>query len=205
MGTGDGQKPVLHGLVLAGGRSRRMRADKALIDYHGRPQLEVAYELVTDLCDAGWVSVREDQIDEPVRARFERIVDLPDVEGPASGIRAAQCHSPQAGWLVVACDLPFLDRVTLAHLVAHRDPAADATAFVSTFDGLPEPLCAIWEPSSAAPLAAMLAQGRNCPRKALLNMNTTLVDPLHEHSLDNANTPEDRERIRGQVEMPENR
>ena len=194
----------LYGLVLSGGRSRRMRTDKALIDYHGRSQLEWTHALVARVCDATWVSVREDQRDEPVRARFPQIVDLPEVEGPASGIRAAQRAHPEIAWLVVACDLPALDAQTLAHLVANRDTSADATAFVSSFDGLPEPLCAVWEPSSAVPLAAMLASGRSCPRKALLNMNTTLIDQLDEGSLDNANTPEDRARILRQVDEAEN-
>jgi molybdopterin-guanine dinucleotide biosynthesis protein A len=193
--SGSHAAPSLHGLVLAGGRSRRMRTDKALIDYHGRPQLAWTYDLVATLCEHTWVSVRADQRDEPARSSFPQIEDVPGLEGPAAGIRAAQAHTPEAAWLVVACDLPFLDRRALAHLVAVRDPAMRATAYVSTFDGLPEPLCAIWEPSSAAPLAAMIASGRNCPRKALMGMDTRLVEQLDATSLENANTPEDRERM----------
>ncbi len=186
----------LHGLLLAGGRSRRMQEDKALLRYHGqRSQLDVTHALLSEVVEQVKLSVRQDQRQEPERARYAQIVDLPALEGPASGIRAAQLHDPEAAWLVVAVDLPRLDLATLATLVAQRDPEADATAYVSTHDGLPEPLCAIWEPSSAATLISLLAEGRNCPRKALLRMNTTLIDQVDPASLDNANTPQERERI----------
>ncbi|MEO0424580.1 MAG: NTP transferase domain-containing protein [Pseudomonadota bacterium] len=187
----------LHGLLLAGGRSRRMREDKALLRYHDqRTQLAVTHDLLSTVLDGEVkLSVRADQRDEPERARYAQLIDLPDVEGPASGIRAAQMEAPEAAWLVVACDLPRLDLETLRTLVERRDANADATAYVSSHDGLPEPLCAIWEPSSAHTLAAMLSEGRNCPRKALLRMNTTLIEQADPASLDNANTPDERQRI----------
>ena len=50
---------------------------------------------------------------------------------------------------MLACDLPFLADETLRHLIEHRDPSRLATAYRSSHDGLPEPLCAIWEPAAA--------------------------------------------------------
>ncbi|MEO0973321.1 MAG: NTP transferase domain-containing protein [Pseudomonadota bacterium] len=186
----------LRGLLLAGGRSRRMHEDKALLRYRdGRTQLEVTHALLSQVANDVLLSVRDDQRGEPERARFAQLVDLPEVEGPASGIRAAQLHDPQAAWLVVACDLPCLDEHTLRALVQAREPRANATAYRSSHDDLPEPLCAIWEPSSAATLVELLADGRNCPRKALLRMNTHLIAQADPASLDNANTPQERDRI----------
>jgi molybdopterin-guanine dinucleotide biosynthesis protein A len=66
-----------------------------------------------------------------------------------------------------------------------------ATAYRSSHDGLPEPLCAIWEPASAEPLSAALAAGGNCPRKFLLQSDTLLIDQLRPETLDNVNTPAD--------------
>ncbi|MEM9385312.1 MAG: NTP transferase domain-containing protein [Pseudomonadota bacterium] len=187
----------LHGLLLVGGRSRRMREDKALLRYREqRTQLSVAHEMLAAVVEGSVkLSVREDQREEPERARHAQIVDIPEVQGPASGIRAAQLADPQAAWLVLACDLPRLGLDALRALVVCRDPQADATAFVSAHDGLPEPLCAIWEPSSAPILAATLSEAGNGPRQALLRMNTTLIEQADPASLDNANTPDERLRI----------
>jgi len=105
-----------------------------------------------------YVSVRADQSTDPLRARFPQIRDAHENLGPIAGLLAAQARHPEAAWLMLACDLPLLDELTLAHLVRSRAPERVATAYRSSHDGLPEPLCAIWEPRTAAELYAELAQ-----------------------------------------------
>jgi molybdopterin converting factor subunit 1 len=182
--------PLL-GLVLAGGRSSRMRQDKAALAYHGRTQLEWAMELITPLVERAFVSVRPDQATDPVRAQFAQIVDAHENLGPIAGIMAAQAAHPRAAWLVIACDLPFLDAATLAHLVGARQSRRQATAYKSSHDGLPEPLCAIYEPASRAAITDYVAAGRNCPRKFLIQADTHLLDEPNPRALDNVNTPEE--------------
>jgi molybdopterin-guanine dinucleotide biosynthesis protein A len=181
----------LKGLVLSGGRSTRMRRDKAALSYAGENQLDRAVRLLKGQVGDVFVSVRPDQADDPVRARYPRIVDGAEVTGPMAGIFAAQAHDPSAAWLVLACDLPKLDAATLAALVKGRNPARQATAFRSSHDGLPEPLCAIYEPASAAALKAFTATGRDCPRKFLINGDTLLLEQPNPKALDNVNTPEE--------------
>ncbi|MDE2050437.1 MAG: NTP transferase domain-containing protein [Gammaproteobacteria bacterium] len=186
--AGSGAAP-LYGLVLAGGRSSRMQRDKAALEYAGRTQLERAVELLTPLVERVFVSVRADQSGEPLRARFAQIVDSGEAAGPIAGIIAAQSSHPDAAWLVLACDLPLLDRQTLEHLLRSRRPGRQATAYRSGRDGLPEPLCAIYEPSSREAIRAHIASGRDCPRKFLINSDTELIDQPEPGALDNVNTP----------------
>lgn len=181
----------LYGLVLAGGRSTRMQSDKAALEYAGRSQLERAVELISPLVERVFVSVRADQRNDPLRARFEQIVDSGEVEGPIAGIVAAQLRHPDAAWLVLACDLPLLDRQTLEHLVRSRHPGRQATAYRSSHDGLPEPLCAIYEPSSREAIRAHIASGRDCPRKFLINADAALLEQPQPGALDNVNTPQE--------------
>jgi molybdenum cofactor guanylyltransferase len=183
--------PALYGLVLAGGRSKRMQRDKAALRYEGRAQLERAMELLKPHVARAFVSVREDQAGDPLRARFAQIVDTQESSGPIAGIIAAQARHPQAAWLVLACDLPYLDTATLEHLVESRRPDRLATAYRSSHDGLPEPLCAIYEPSSRAAISAYVASGRDCPRKFLLQSEIALLSPLNPRALDNVNNPDE--------------
>ena len=134
--------------------------------------------------------------DEPLRARYLQIVDGTAGGGPIAGIITAQARFPEAAWLVLACDFPLLDGATLDQLISGRDALRHATAFRSVSDGLPEPLCAIYEPSSREPFLAHIAGGRDCPRKFLLAHDVRLLDPVHAHALDNANTPQDFEAMR---------
>jgi molybdopterin-guanine dinucleotide biosynthesis protein A len=181
----------VYGLVLAGGRSTRMQRDKATLSYHGRTQLEWAMSLLEPHVERAFVSVRPEQNDDPIRARFAQIVDTRDNLGPIAGILAAQAQHPDVAWLVLACDLPFLDGATLEYLLAVRRPESPATAFRSSHDGLPEPLCAIYEPSSREAIAAHVASGKQCPRKFLINASAHLVDEPNPRALDNINTPEE--------------
>jgi len=190
-GEAASDRAPLFGLVLTGGRSTRMRRDKAVLTYGGLPQLERAMALLTPHVQQAFVSVRADQGDDPLRARFAQIPDLQENLGPVAGVLAAQARHPEAAWLVLACDLPLLDQATLAHLVRVRAPARAATAYRSSHDGLPEPLCAIWEPRSHEPLTAYVAGGRSCPRRFLLGADTALIDQPHPQALDNVNTPEE--------------
>jgi molybdopterin-guanine dinucleotide biosynthesis protein A len=193
----------LHGLVLAGGRSTRMQRDKAAIEYRpGETQLDAAMKLLAPRVARAFVSVRADQAGDAARSRHPRIVDRGDVEGPIAGIRAALDEHPGAAWLVLACDLPFLDARTLDALIAGRDVAGDATAFRSSHDGLPEPLCAIYEPASVAAIDAHIASGRNCPRKFLLQARTRLLDQPNPRALDNVNTLDEYGRAMHTLDTP---
>ena len=178
----------LYGLVLAGGRSSRMARDKAALQYHGASQLAVAFERLARHVERGFISVRPDQAQDPLRAGFAQIVDGPQSAGPISGLIAAQAAHPDAAWLLLACDLPFLGERTLAQLIAGRASERDATAFRSVHDGLPEPLCAIYEPRTREAVARYVAAGRQCPRKFLIAADTRLIDPADARALDNVNS-----------------
>jgi molybdopterin-guanine dinucleotide biosynthesis protein A len=181
----------LNGLVLAGGRSTRMRRDKTRLEYAGRPQLERALDLLERRVTHCFVSVRADQLGEPVRGGFPVIPDRRPGLGPIGGIEAALHFRPGAAWLVLACDLPFLDDATVGHLIAQRAPGRLATAYRSRSDGLPEPLCAIYEPASLPSIEAWIAQGQNCPRQWLAHRDVELLELPAPRALDNVNTAEE--------------
>ena len=183
--------PPLFGLVLAGGTSSRMQRDKAALSYHGKPQLLWAYELLTEFTTATFISVRPDQREDDLRRSLPQIVDRHPGIGPLAGIEAALLSHPKAAWLVVACDLPFINAATLELLIESRDGTRIATAFRSAHDQLPEPLCAIWEPRSSESVAAAIGAGRQCPRKLLINSDARLLDLPNARALDNVNTSQE--------------
>lgn len=185
--------PPLFGLVLAGGASRRMQRDKAALTYHGQPQLQWAFELLEPFCASTFVSLRSAQQHDPLRARFPQIIDHRSGLGPSAGIEAALAQYPHAAWLVLACDLPFLTTSLLQHLTTCRDPDRAVTAYRSSSDGLPEPLCAIWEPGVRDALRNFIAAGGRCPRKFLLDaaVDVLLLDLPDAHALDNINTAQE--------------
>jgi molybdopterin-guanine dinucleotide biosynthesis protein A len=192
-------KAPLYGLLLSGGQSSRMKQDKAALDYQGEPQLLRAWHLLEQVTECTFVSVRDTQTHDSLRAQLPQIVDRYEAVGPVAGILSAQASYPEAAWLVLACDLPLLDEATLQMLLFQRDVAGDATVFASQYDGLPEPLCAIWEPSSHMLLWQRYEKGSYCPRKALALLRTHML-PAPGEALDNVNTPEERQEMQHRME-----
>jgi molybdopterin-guanine dinucleotide biosynthesis protein A len=167
-----------------------MGRDKAALEYLGRSQVAIAFDLVSRHCQRAFVSVRPDQTNDPTRAALPQVVDQVAGLGPIAGIAAAQAAFPEAAWLVVACDLPFLGDAAIARLVAARG-AHGIVAYRSEHDGLPEPLCAIYEPSTRAGILDAIAHDRRCPRKFVIASGVPLLEQADPAALDNVNTPQE--------------
>ena len=186
----------IHGLVLAGGHSRRMGRDKALLAQDGETQLARSVRLLRQELGEVYVSARAEQADEAERARFPQIIDRYEGLGPIAGILSAMDEDPAASWLVLACDLPNVDRATIRLLLEWRSAAQPFTAYRSSRDGLPEPLCAIYAAASRAIIERFVSEGVACPRKIMLHSDTLLLAQPRPDALDNINTPDDLARTR---------
>ncbi|MFT5128273.1 MAG: molybdopterin-guanine dinucleotide biosynthesis protein A [Rhodothermales bacterium] len=188
----------LHGLVLSGGRSVRMGEDKGALEIHGKSQIQHSFDLLSPLCDEVHVSCRAEQADDPEKRDLPLLPDAILNAGPLGGIITA-LRSSHAAWLVLGCDLPLVTEHTLAELVAARDPLRFASSFASSYDGFPEPVCAIYEPKALHRLLHFYAQGYSCPRKALINSRIALRTPQVRDALNNVNTPEELAAVRGNL------
>jgi molybdopterin-guanine dinucleotide biosynthesis protein A len=187
-------KPVLNGLVLAGGKSVRMGFDKGAVNWYDKEQRYHMADMLKPLCNEVFISRNSEKQD--IDVNYPSITDTFINLGPYSGILSAFREKPDNAWLVVACDLPLLDAGTLNYLVANRDTSAIATAFHSETSEFPEPLITIWEPKSYPVLLSYLAQGYSCPRKVLINSAPKLLKVPNAGALTNVNTPEDLEKIK---------
>ncbi|WP_308721309.1 NTP transferase domain-containing protein [Komagataeibacter xylinus] len=191
---------LLYGLVLAGGESRRMGQDKAALSYNGRPQLARAVDLVARHAERCFVSIRPDQQPDPLRASYPCIMDRREIKdrlggGPMVGVLSAHLAYPGVAWLVVACDLPMLDDMTLAALVQERNADLAATAYVSESDGLPEPLCTIWEPATLAALHNQAANQKIRLRRMLGGSAVRRLEVKKTGALENVNVPDERDQV----------
>ena len=165
------------GLVLAGGKSRRMGTDKALLEKDGQTQLARTVDLLERHVARVFVSARADQADDTERNRYPQIVDRFDDLGPVAGILSAMREHPGVDWLVVACDLPNVDDETIAVLLDEHRRGMPFTAYRSSSDGLPEPLCAVYGDGAESIVQQFVDEGIKCPRKMLIR-NSTRTDPF---------------------------
>ena len=188
-------KPEICGLVLAGGKSQRMGQDKGNINWHGKDQRYHMADMLKNYTDNVYISCRTDQ-QQDINPAYQTLSDTFTGLGPFGAILSAFREQPEKAWLVVACDMPLLDKETLDLLIANRDIFTIATAFESTQSNFPEPLITIWEPKSYSILLSFLSQGYSCPRKVLINSDTNIIQVPNPDTLTNVNTPEELERVK---------
>ncbi len=149
-------------VVLAGGRSRRMRADKAGLDVGGRTLLGHVLAQVVPLVDETLVSVSDGRTAgtarQDARRTGARIVadDVPD-QGPIAGVLAGLKAARNDACLIVACDIPDID-ADLARAMAGAACWSEITVPVGPA-GLYEPLFAIYRKSVIPGIEALLASG----------------------------------------------
>jgi molybdopterin-guanine dinucleotide biosynthesis protein A len=150
------------GVILAGGKSSRMGADKSRIDFRGKPMIHAPRDVLCGLFSSVIVSVRETG-SFPDLALPEIADRYPDT-GPLGGITTV-LESVQAPVFCVACDMPFLN----ADLIRYLCETRQADAVVPVWQGRPEVLHAWYSP-------ALLPQFR----KALSENRLKLIDALIE-------------------------
>lgn len=195
--TAQVAQPPLKALILAGGQSTRMGDNKAELVYRaGQTEAERLANYCAELGLKTYFSLRDFQetyYGKPVIQ--DRFLGL----GPMGAIASAFLSDPEAAWLVLACDLPLLEKNHLQALIDQRDSRQFATAVQGASQPFPEPLIAIYEPRAYSRLLQFLTLGYACPRKLLINSDTATLKFIDETPLTNANTPEEREKVRAKL------
>ncbi|MEM7723243.1 MAG: molybdenum cofactor guanylyltransferase MobA [Pseudomonadota bacterium] len=145
------------GVILAGGQSRRMGADKAFVMLGGQPLISHVIDRIAPQCASVTFNVNGDY--RPFFAL--RCPVLSDSEfigcGPLAGILTAMCIGALLGAdrvLTVPVDTPFLPSDLLARLAAADAPIALA----ETSDG-PQGTCGLWSVSLRDALRIALKKG----------------------------------------------
>ncbi len=189
----------LYGLLLCGGKSQRMGRDKSQLNYHGKPQWEHAYGLLSSVCERTFLSCPEEQTKKRDKPEiFDSFLNF----GPFGGLLSAQMSYPEAAWLVLACDLPYVNEKTLFKLKENRDPLKFATVF-SHSDQTLEPLCTIYEPKSRFALCQALAEGNSSLRRVLQEKNNQIIYSKEKKILLNVNDFLAYEKTKAEIESKE--
>jgi molybdenum cofactor guanylyltransferase len=184
--------------VLAGGKSTRMGADKAFLDFDGRTLLDHALDR------ARQVSARVCIVGDPGKfgTYGESLQDRYPNCGPLGGIEAALASTATELNLVLGVDLPFIEVAFLKHLLS-RARATGATVTVPRAGRGLQPLCAVYAKDFAALASASLQSGQNKIDPLFTTVQTYVLseeeltrEGFSAHMFCNLNTPQDLEQAR---------
>ncbi|BCS54575.1 formate dehydrogenase accessory sulfurtransferase FdhD [Geobacter sp. SVR] len=186
------------GVILAGGASRRMGSNKALLQAGDATLIERVYRTLAPLFAEVLIVTNT-----PESYAFLPCRTMPDIHtdfGAMAGLHAGLAASSTGRIFVAACDMPSLNP-DLIRLLCAADPGAEAVVPVNE-EGLREPLHAVYSRSALATLEETIAQGERSILTLLDRLESRLVTPEEyagiaeaERSFSNVNTPEEYERL----------
>ncbi len=187
---------ILHmqtaGYVLAGGSSRRMGRDKALLPVGGRTLLQTVASQVNEAVGSTTI------VGSPEKYKglgFPVIPDLRPNCGPLAGIEAALSDSQSEWTLIAACDMPGIDSSFLRGLVSHARPGFGAIIPVTPDERL-HPLCAVYHATTLDAISGSLDDGIF---KVLDALQSVAVLTVAVDSVQNANTPAEWADLAGRI------
>jgi len=174
----------LNGLVLIGGKSKRMGSDKGLLHYYDKPHKKQTYELLQAVLPDATVyyaiNPNQEQADNT-------IVDLyPDL-GPFGAILSAFEKDSATAYFVLATDLPFISIALLKELINKRDISKIATTFQGNDKDFPEPLITIWE-AKVYPILKKAKAQKSFSLTKLLKSNDIAIVKVDANFIRNINT-----------------
>jgi molybdenum cofactor guanylyltransferase len=182
-------KPILQGLILDGGESRRMGTDKGSLIYHKLSPLE---QRTRHLKSLETLDIQAFISSGPISGTYLKTNIIPDHNdfrgGPGAGILSAHLFKPDVAWLVLACDFPFADLRAIRDLISHRKGNGTSLAYKHP-DNTVEPLFAIWEPETLVHFLGQFKMGNKSPRKALEDTGAFTSTPENPRTLVNINSP----------------
>ena len=145
---------MTNGLTVAiqsGGKSSRMGTDKAFVLFDGVPMIEVVRAAVAGLGDE--LILITNKPDDYAHLGLPMFGDLYPDTGPLGGIYTALSAAAHPHVLVVACDMPWLNRPLLEYMVGLRETA---DVVVPRWDKFPEPLHAVYSKACLEPIREKL-------------------------------------------------
>ena len=190
----------LDGVVLAGGSSRRLGLDKALLRFGDAPLLKIVVDRITQVCDHVVVAMDRPERYRELRLSAKLVADAAPGLGPISGLQSGLQACDAEHILVVACDLPFLN-VELLRFMA--DLPRSYQALVPWSESRWQPLCAIYARSCLKVVDVMVSAGGGSMHQLLEQLDVQRPDEEEMRRLDpqrlsflNLNERSDLERAR---------
>ena len=185
--------PPVSGVILAGGASRRMGRNKALLELAGRPLIAVAAGRLRAVVDEVIVAANDTERYAPFADRC--VTDVYPGVGTLGGIHAGLQAAAHELAVIVGCDMPFLNPALLAWFVAAADEAGADLAILRHDAGV-EPLHAVYRKSCLPVIEATIRTGERCAFAFYDQIRVRYVAPAEIAALDpalrsfsNLNTP----------------
>lgn len=143
------------GIILAGGKSRRMGEDKPFVLFSGRPLIETMIDKISPLFNDLIIVTNKPHLYQRYGVRTE--VDIVKDQGPLGGIYTGLISSKDRYNFIFACDMPFLNQALIEYMVGETK-SGGYDVVMPEYEGRLQPLCAIYSKRCIKPIEDELSK-----------------------------------------------
>ncbi len=190
-------KKDITGIILAGGKSSRMKSDKGLLALGESLFIENIINAASPLVKSIIIVSNSSHYDE---FGYKRVEDLIKNSGPVAGVYTGLKHSKTDYNIVLSCDIPLITTEVLEKLIINTDEYSDVVQIVS--QGKTMPLVALYKKKCASIFEDLLNKGEKRLIYAVnqLHVKTIEIDPTMDKQVENINTLEQLITLRNEFE-----
>ncbi|PKP52196.1 MAG: hypothetical protein CVT92_09995 [Bacteroidetes bacterium HGW-Bacteroidetes-1] len=181
---------AITGIILAGGKSSRMGAEKALMKLDNREMIAWPLALLKKFCSQILISANSSNFDH---LQLEVVPDVYPNCGPMAGLHACMLASSADDFLVISCDMPFVNETIIKQLLSLY-PLNQAV--IASYKEETIPVCAYYHRSVLPLLEQELEAGLLKMKRFIDKTDHAFVhfnNPELILRLSNINTPEEYE------------
>jgi molybdopterin-guanine dinucleotide biosynthesis protein A len=165
------------GIILAGGKSRRMGEDKRYLVLGEQTLLERGLEVLHSIFQEALVVIAQDSPPLGIDARVVR--DLVPECGSLGGLYSGLMQATTPWVFVVACDMPFLNQAVIAQFTSRR---ATADIVMAKLDARLHPMHALYG-KQCLPVLEQMIQARQLKIQAMVSQSSLRVRYVTEADL----------------------
>ncbi len=201
------------GIILSGGKSKRMGANKSLLRIGEQTIIERTSILMEELFHR--VLLITNTPDEYEFLGLEIFEDIHKNVGPLAGIHSGLIHSSTEKIFVISCDMPFVDKGVIDFIINYR---TDNLITITKADGFVQQLCGLYSKKVLSEIVKLIEEDasinteknhhKKCVCKVLQlvqNVDAEIIDIASEYEhyeegmFLNMNGPEDFEIVRDNI------
>lgn len=139
------------GIILAGGKSSRMGAEKGLQELSGKPLIQYAIDALSGLCNTIIISSSSEAYHS---LGYKVVADVIPGIGPMGGIYSTLQQSKTEKNLILSCDLPFASAELMSYILENSKGYKVAVPWLG--DQHYEPLCGFYHLSILTQINAFI-------------------------------------------------
>lgn len=200
------------GIILAGGKSKRMGLNKSFLKVGEVTMIERTTELMKSLFDR--VILITNTPDEYKFLGIEMFEDIYKNVGPLAGIHSGLAHSITDKNFIISCDMPFVNKGVIEFIINYK---TNKSITITKADGFVQQLCGLYSKQDLQEIVELIEDDKleinnsqKCGCKVLQlvqKLDAEIIDIANEYDgyeegmFLNMNKPEDFELVRGRMNL----